>query len=151
MKNLTRIILTIITNAFKKIKNVFDLLEVLTTYLIDSLDDKLTLEIQSRSFNKNGRFFEYRLINKSLLEGDDILRAIYNTLMNDETYLKFGEVKVIIVSAISPVAEYNYHHNVLIKNSTTFDEYHLKVQDIINSQYDQGYKLDAIIAFKVII
>jgi hypothetical protein len=60
-----------------------------------------------------------------LLSHKAVLKAIYNTLMNDDTIRmdkNFGKYKVIIVSAIVDNEEFNYHHNVLLTNTTTFEQ-----------------------------
>jgi hypothetical protein len=61
--------------------------------------------------------------NNNLLSHKDALRGIYNTLMSDDTFRNFGKFKVIIVSAIVDGEEFNYHHNVLINNNTSFEQY----------------------------
>nr|YP_009739386.1 DNA polymerase 2 [Tricholoma terreum]QIC20230.1 DNA polymerase 2 [Tricholoma terreum] len=72
--------------------------------------------------------------------------------MNNERFINFGFNKVIITSSIINSAEYSFHHNVLITNNTTFDEYYNQVIDYIDSHYDSednSYGIEIIPAFKV--
>lgn len=80
-----------------------------------------------------------------------MLRGIYNTLMNDETFLNFGKYKVIIVSAIVDGDEFNFHHNVLITNNTTFEQYYNKVKDILATHFNDGYQIDVVESFKILV
>lgn len=47
--------------------------------------------------------------------------------------------------------EFCFHHNVLITNNTTFEDYYKKVKDIITQNYDEGYPVDVIPSFKVMV
>lgn len=64
---------------------------------------------------------------------------------------KFGKYKVIIVSAIVDGQEFNYHHNILLTNTTTFEQYYSKVKDIIATHFDKGYQVDVVNSFKIIV
>jgi hypothetical protein len=59
------------------------------------------------------------LINKGLLDGIELLEALYNSLLDNETFKDFGFYKVIIITAINNGVEINFHHNILINNLTT--------------------------------
>ena len=39
---------------------------------------------------------------------------------------------------------FNLHHDVLLKNSTTFGEYWSDIKDILNTRYEEGYPIVAI-------
>jgi len=69
--------------------------------------------------------------------------------MQNDKFINFGKVKVIIITASSGEGEFNFHHNVLIKNNTTFEEYYNEVKDIINEHYEHGYKLTVVNHFIV--
>jgi hypothetical protein len=69
--------------------------------------------------------------------------------MNDDTFIKFGEYKVIIVSAIVENQEFNFHHNVLLKNNTTFAQYYEQVEHINKLYSDDRYEIDVVEDFKV--
>jgi len=86
-----------------------------------------------------------------LLNHKEVLRGIYNTLMNDETFINFGKYKVIIVSAIVGEDEFNYNHNILITNNTTFEQYYNKVKDILTTHLKHGYQIDNVQRFKVLV
>ena len=44
-------------------------------------------------------------------------------LMTNKDFLKFGEFKVIIVNGRIKDTSLNLHHNVLIRNDTSFQDY----------------------------
>lgn len=71
--------------------------------------------------------------------------------MNDGTFKNFGKYKVIIVSAIVDNVEFNYHHNILLTNNTSFDQYYEKVKDIIATHFHKGYQMDIVNSFKIIV
>jgi len=85
------------------------------------LKDNLTLVRTSR--NTLGRNITFVLSNKKLLEKKDLFFQIHHYLMNNKEFLEFGEHKVIIVSGRIKNETFNLHHNILIKNSTTFYDY----------------------------
>jgi hypothetical protein len=58
-----------------------------------------------------------------MLEKKALFKGIYLYLMNNKDFLKFGEKKVIIVMGKIKNETFNLHHNILIKNMTTFEEY----------------------------
>lgn len=107
------------------------------------------LPITSIIRNDTERSLQYSLVNDQLLSHKDVLKAIYLTLIGDLTFKKFGKYKVIIVSAIVDGHEFNYHHNVLLTNTTTFDQYYEKVKDIIATHFDKGYQIDVVNSFKI--
>src|ERR687884_227888 len=47
--------------------------------------------------------------------------------------------KLIIVSVIIHSQEYSFHHNVLINNNTTFEDYYNQVAEYIDIHYDSDY------------
>jgi hypothetical protein len=71
--------------------------------------------------------------------------------MSDETFKNFGKYKVIIVSAMIDGEEFNYHHNILITNNTSFDQYYNKVKDIIATHFNEGYQIDTVQLFKILV
>ena len=80
-----------------------------------------------------------------------MLFNLYTSLMTNERFIKFGFNKVTITSAVIHSSEYSFHHNVLITNNTTFDEYYNQVIDYIDLHYnsEDSYGVDIIPAFKV--
>lgn len=71
--------------------------------------------------------------------------------MSNQRFLKFGKYKVIIVTAIIDGVEFSFHHNILITNNTTFEEYYHLVKDIIVNNYEVGYPVEVIPLFRVIV
>ena len=88
--------------------------------------------IISKQYSSKGRFMIYVLSNEIRDDNLLTLRSIYNTLFKDEEFIKFGFHKVIIISAINGNQEYSYHHNILINNNTSFQDYYNKVKDYVN-------------------
>jgi DNA polymerase type B, organellar and viral len=127
------------------------------TYLYSQIRSKLIrshnkmLTVNAIIRNENERSIEYLLTNNNLLTHKDVLRAIYNTLMGEETFRNFAKYKVIIVSAYADGQEFNFHHNILLTNNTTFEQYYDKVKDIINTHFNDGYQVDVIEEFKIIV
>jgi hypothetical protein len=99
----------IINLAIKILTNLSNLLNI----MISKLTKNKNLTINSITYDETGRFYQYIISNNNLLSHKDVLRGIYNTLMNDETFINFGKYKVIIVSGIVDGEEFNYHHNIL--------------------------------------
>nr|YP_010296716.1 hypothetical protein MN596_mgp14 [Polyozellus multiplex]UMI33309.1 hypothetical protein [Polyozellus multiplex] len=122
----------------------------ITDFLI-KLSSKKGLQLTSVTYNDIGRYQTYHLINTELKYHKDVLRGIYNSLMSEENFINFGKFKVIIVSAIIDGQEFNYHHNILITNNTSFDQYYNKVKDILATHFDEGYQIDVVQAFKIMV
>jgi hypothetical protein len=57
--------------------------------------------------------------------------------------------KVIIVTSLINDSEFNFHHNVLISNDSTFEDYYNAVKNIINIHYEEGYPVDIVQSFKI--
>jgi len=63
------------------------------------------------------------------------LRLVYNRLITDSSFRNFGEKKVIIINATTNLSgEEGLHPNVLITNTTTFEDYYSRVINYINYQ-----------------
>jgi len=88
-------------------------------------------------YTESGRYLRYTVVNNKTLEVKDLLRLVYNRLLTDPTFRNFGEKKVIIINATSPnlSGEPCLHPNVLITNTTTFDDYYSRVKNYINNQW----------------
>lgn len=99
--------------------------------ILSKYDNSIIFKIIYFGFNKSGRFLVYILHNENMVSIDNSLKGIYNTLMNNNEIKNFGTKKVIIVSSLINDTEFNYHHNVLITNETTFDDYYKAVKDIV--------------------
>lgn len=107
------------------------------------------LKIESKIVDSNARSITYTLINSKLNSHVKVLEEIFYTIVKDETFRKFGSKKVIIVTGVSGKQEFSFHHNILITNSTSFNDYYNQVKDNITTLYDNGYPIDIITQFKV--
>ena len=126
-------ILNYIINYLIKIKNTME---------NSLLEDKVTLIRISK--NTLGRNINFVLSNDKLLEKKDLFYQIYHFLMNNKDFLDFGEHKVIIVNGRIKNDTFNLHHNILLKNNTTFEEYWNKIEDFLENNYDEGYAINGI-------
>ena len=79
----------------------------------------------------------------------DVIILLFKTLKKDPRFHNFGENKIIIVIALIDGAEYSYHHNVLINNSTLFKDYWNSVKNVIKPNFGEGYGSSSIPVFKV--
>jgi hypothetical protein len=111
------------------IKNIVKILELINTGIsrliknFKNLNNHKDVQLLEVSYNQSGSFYNFVYSNTSLLENHEIIKIIFEELKNNETFKNFGNYKVIITSAIVNGNETSFHHNVLIKNETTFDEY----------------------------
>jgi hypothetical protein len=91
--------------------------------------------------------------NNNFLEGENLFKGIYQTLMLNKEFINFGFHKIIILSVtLSNNREYNIHSNTLITNDTTFEDYFLFVSNELanynNLQY--GYHNEEILKYNVL-
>lgn len=126
-----------------------EFLQQILNKIVIKLSNKQGVRVNSITYNDKGRFLIFHLDNNGLESHKSVLRAIYNALMSNEEFKKFGSKKVIIVAGIIEGQEFSYHHNVLISNTTTFQQYYNLVKDYIISHYDDTYGIDVIPQFKV--
>jgi len=99
------------------------------------------------------RCLKITMVNNNLLEGEELFKGIYTTLMNNKEFLNFGYQKIIILSVVLiSETEHNLHSNILINNNTTFKEYHSTISHELanynNLQY--GYHNEAISRYVVL-
>jgi len=127
------------------------LLNLLSFSLIELLisNNKLdsSLQILEVKTDNNMRCLKITMVNNGLLEGEDLFKGIYTTLMNNKDFLNFGYQKIIILSVVLVSdSEHNLHSNILINNDTTFNEYHSTISHELdkynNLQY--GYQNESI-------
>ena len=123
IKGLSKII-TLFNNSLKKLE----------TFLAE---DKLIL-IRT-SHHTLGRNLNFILSNHKLLENKELFFQIYMFLMTNKDFLKFGEFKIIFVNGRVKNTTFNLHHNVLIKNDTSFIVYWNKIEDALESITEKGY------------
>ena len=72
---------------------------------------------------------------------------MFEKLYSLDTFLNFGHTKIIMVLAIIEGRIYSFHHNVVINNDTTFEQYYGKVEQHIKTKFEDGYDLDVISDF----
>jgi hypothetical protein len=141
MKKFINLILDKIIFNLNKIKNNFNKVK--------------GLQLVSLSYDNSGRYLVYTYANNKLKNSKDVLHGIYTSLMNNDRFINFGFNKIIIVSVIIHSQEYSFHHNVLINNNTTFEDYYNQVAEYIDIHYDSDYVdgsafgVDIIPGFKV--
>ena len=46
---------------------------------------------------------------------------------------------------------FSFHHNILINNNTTFKQYYNQIKDHINDLHDDGYEINKVNYFKVLV
>ena len=127
--------LTYIIKAVSNIITLFNnFLKKLEKFLAE---DKLVL-IRT-SHHTLGRNINFILSNHKLLENKSLFFQIYMFLMTNKQFLDFGEYKIIIVNAKVKNTTFNLHHNVLIKNDTTFNDYWNNIEDALETITEQGY------------
>jgi hypothetical protein len=106
----------------------FSLIEL----LISNNKLESSLQILEVKTDNNMRCLKITMSNNSLLEGEELFKGIYTTLMNNKEFLNFGFQKIIILSVVLVSdSEHNIHSNILINNDTTYIEYHsnLKIKE----------------------
>jgi hypothetical protein len=93
------------------------------------------------------------MINNNLLEGEELFKAIYETLMNNQDFIEFGFKKIIILSCtLESGKEYNLHCNILLTNDTTFEDYYSYVKKDLNNynNLQHGYHNESVLRYNVL-
>ena len=120
-----------IKNIILKIVNYTTLQSLKFSNYITSDDITMSKAI----YEESGRYIRYTVVNNKSLEVKELLRLVYNRLITDSSFRKFGEKKVIIINATTNLSgEEGLHPNVLITNTTTFEDYYSRVINYINYQ-----------------
>ena len=136
MKLILKYILKLLARFTKLINSLINKAEMLLT------EDTLSLITTSR--NTLGRNINFVLSNSKLLEKEKLFFQIYQYLMSNEDFLEFGKRKVIMVNGKIKNETFNLHHNVLIENETTFEDYWDNIKDILGERYEDGYAIEGI-------
>jgi hypothetical protein len=109
-------------------------------------------------YDKSLRCLILSLINPGLEDHKSLLEGIFKSVTTHEAFINFGTYKSIIISAVMHKnmesitrgsVEYNFHHNVLITPTTTFNQYYDEVADLVNHKLEHGYGYDVIEYYKV--
>jgi len=98
------------------------------------------------------RCLSLTMINDNLLEGEELFKAIYNTITTNEEFIKFGYRKIIILSCVlEDFKEFNLHSNVLIDNDTSFTDYYNSLINELSSynNLEYGYQNLNIVRFTI--
>jgi hypothetical protein len=135
---------------------ILDLVDYITRTLRNFINKQMEEDIKliSREYDSKGRFRIYTLSNNNLLDHKKFLKIMFNYLMNSNDFLNFGYNKVIIVRAkMNDTFTFSFHHNILINNSTTFNDYYDMVKDIIINHYNKGpeYNDNIIPIFEILV
>jgi hypothetical protein len=96
------------------------------------------------------RYLKFVMVNNQNLEGEQLFRGIYSTLMLNKEFINFGFQKIIILSVIlANNQEHNLHCNILINNDTTFEQYYDLISQDLNkyNNLQYGYHDEEIVTF----
>ena len=117
------------------------------------------VSVYLHEYDKGLRCLNLYLINPNLDSHVELLEGIFNAVTSHEAFINFGKFKSIIVSAVmykgmdeitvSGSTEYNFHHNVLIDPTTTFNQYYKQVGEFVNYKLEHGYGSEVIEYYKV--
>ena len=138
-----------INNILNSSINFFKFINKNLNRIKNYINKNYKLNIISISYNEKGRFKVFILKNNQNLDHSDVIKGIYNTLMSSNDFLNFGEYKVIITSSLIDKGEFSFHHNVLLNNDSTLDNYYNSIIENVELYLDQGYPVDIIPTFKV--
>jgi hypothetical protein len=121
----------------------FQTLFVKLIKIINSLKYNLPINVEvkliSLTYTRSLRCLTFHFANTNLKDSKEVLRNIFNILMNNERFLTFGSNKVIIITGVVNNNEYSFHHNVLINNDTLFEDYYEQVKDYIDLHFNNDY------------
>lgn len=128
----------------------------LLTYIVNkgnSMINYLTKESLTMSGavkDSNGRSLTYFAKNEKLLNNYEFLELIFHRLQQDIEFIKFGNKKILFMFCYIDGNKYSFHHNVLITNTMTFQEYWLQIEDdIAKHSSDSVYWVDIIPNFEL--
>ena len=117
--------------------------------LLENKDSTNPIQLLTIEYNQKGRYLTYTFSNKHLVEHKEFLSHIWSYLQKDDRFIAFGRHKIIILFAKVGEIEYTYHPNVLVKNTTTFEDYYDKIKDNISTNFEHGYIVELIPYFSV--
>jgi hypothetical protein len=96
MINLQKI-LTILLNGFQ---TLFVKLIKIVNNLIYNLPINVEVKLISLTYTRSLRCLTFHFANTNLKDSKEVLKNIFNSLMNHERFLKFGFNKIIIITGI---------------------------------------------------
>jgi hypothetical protein len=112
----------------------------------------MQVQILEIKFNRNMRCLTITMNNPKTLEGKELFEEIFKALKLNEEFNKFGNSKIIILSAIlESNQEHNLHSNILIDNDTTFENYYNEISNELDkyNNLEYGYGNESILRFVV--
>jgi hypothetical protein len=110
---------------------------------------------EGKSYGVNICFY---LTNTNLMKGEDVIRAIYTTLITDKIFLDYSYYKTIIVIGITKyisdqgrevISRSSFHNSVLINNDTPFDKFYEGMCSGLTDKYIEGYSQNTYSEFMV--
>lgn len=144
--NIRRLLYLLINKFIIFFNKIKDLIEKDNNFMLSEIKE---LNILVTEYSKSNRFLEFTLLNNQLYDHYNIFLAIYKTLFNNEIFINFGNKKVIITRGSYNGKEYTMHHNILVDNNTTYQEFYDLIKDIIQEHYEYGYPVFTLDYFKV--
>jgi hypothetical protein len=120
--------------------------------IINSNKDFTGLKIIEIKYDKNMRSISIIMTNENLLSGEELFKAIYNTITSNEEFKSFGYQKIIILTCtLEDYKECNLHSNVLIDNDTPFIDYYNEISNDLSgyNNLEYGYHNLNIVRFTV--
>jgi hypothetical protein len=146
-------------SAIKQISAPKPLLQIGCSNTLLIQEPQNEVSVYFHEYDKGLRCLTLHLINPDLFNHKDLLEGIFNAVTTHEAFIKFGKYKSIIVSAVmyqgmsdvttTGSSEFNFHHNVLIDQTTTFNQYYNEVGEFVNNKLEYGYGYDVIEYYKV--
>jgi hypothetical protein len=124
----------------------------LIEFLIFMNIEQASLKVLEVKTNKNMRCLTITMDNDNLLEGEELFKGIYNTIMSNDEFIKFGYSKILILSCVlEDFKEVNLHSNVLIDNDTLFTDYYNEISNDLSgyNNLEYGYHNLNIVRFIV--
>ena len=146
--------LTIDLTILMGINLTFIIISILLTDALSDLDTSLKMmKLIEVNQDVNMRCLKFSMSNDTLLEGEDLFKAIYETLMSNSDFIKFGFKKIIILSCtLESGKEYNLHCNTLLTNDTSFEDYYSCVSEDLNNynNLQYGYHNESVLRYNVL-
>ena len=69
---------------------IFTYINSLSNKMINYINKDDQLKLTSLTYNQSGRFLIFYFTNNNLKNYDEVLKTIYNSLMNNEKFINFG-------------------------------------------------------------
>jgi len=100
----------------------------------DLLKVEGSVQILEIKFDRSLRCLTITLNNPKTLDGKELFEEIFKTLMLNEEFKKFGNKKIIILSAVlESNKEHNLHSNILVENNTLFEDYYNEISNELDN------------------